>query len=308
MEKTTNASFILMDEAQEMFRSGQIADGMTHVILGFMHLRNTCTADAWKHFAQLYFLQHPLIDLVHQDPFTRHSYEKPRQYAGNAELLDYIYGCRPVPPDTTELGREIFSYTTNSGAPQRVRARRDILREMLDDMADHPYLPRVLSIACGHLREAENSAVVMEGKIKEFIALDQDPLSLKLIRHEMAGYNISPVHGSVRDLLTDKLKYNELDFVYAAGLYDYLTQPVAARLTRIIFKMLRPGGRLLVANFAPSVRDIAYMETFMQWWLIYRDEEELAAVANEIPESAIGEKRCFRDEHRNIVFLEITKV
>ena len=79
-----NAGFVLMDEAQEMFECGQVADGMTFLSLGLQHLREAHTAKDWNHFAQSQFLQHPIKDLIHQDPFTRHSFEKPRQYAGDA--------------------------------------------------------------------------------------------------------------------------------------------------------------------------------------------------------------------------------
>ena len=48
--------------------------------------------------------------LAHQDPFTRRAFEKPRGYAGDAELLEYIHGLRAMPGDASCLGAAIFSF------------------------------------------------------------------------------------------------------------------------------------------------------------------------------------------------------
>lgn len=60
-------------------------------------------------------------------------------------------------------------------------------------------------------------------------------------------------------------------------------------------------------HFAPGLRDVGYMETFMGWRLIYRDEDGLAETASYLPIEQIRNKRTFRDEFQNIVFLEIER-
>ena len=52
---------------------------------------------------------------------------------------------------------------------------------------------------------------------------------------------ISAVAGSVRDMLTGRAQPGTFDFVYAAGLYDYLGAAAATALTRKLFDMTRPG-------------------------------------------------------------------
>ncbi|MEM7796248.1 MAG: class I SAM-dependent methyltransferase, partial [Cyanobacteria bacterium P01_C01_bin.118] len=74
-----------------------------------------------------------------------------------------------------------------------------------------------------------------------------------------------------------------------------------------MFDMLRPQGKLLVANFVPNHRDVGYMETFMQWNLIYRTESQLDDVAKAISASAIAQKQTFFEPNGNIVFLELVK-
>ena len=97
------------------------------------------------------------------------------------------------------------------------------------------------------------------------------------------------------------------DFVYAAGLYDYLPQRHAQKLTKCMFSLLRPQGKLLVANFLPNIHDVGYMETYMAWQLIYRTREELSDVAALIPEDEMQAQRTFIEDNHNIVFLELSR-
>ncbi len=97
-----------------------------------------------------------------------------------------------------------------------------------------------------------------------------------------------------------------LDLIYSAGLYDYLNDEVAARLTSILFRALRPGGVLLLANLAPN-RNAAFMEAMMDWWLILRSAGELAQVTELIASSTIAEQRSFSGVDGTVVYLELRR-
>ncbi len=71
--------------------------------------------------------------------------------------------------------------------------------------------------------------------------------------------------------------------------------------------MLRPRGRLMVANFLPGVRDVGYMEAYMDWQLVYRSRQDMIDLAAEIPESEIRDIRLTSEDQRNIIFLEVRK-
>ena len=74
-----------------------------------------------------------------------------------------------------------------------------------------------------------------------------------------------------------------------------------------MFQMLKPGGRLLVANFHPGLIDIGAMETTMNWWLIYRNESEMAELTGEIENAQIAEQKIFRDQGDNLVYLDLKR-
>lgn len=297
----------LFDNVYRHLSDYQVSKGMYDLAQGLFDLRHNAEAEEWREFAEHAWLDHPLRELTHQDPLTRRAFEKPRGYAGDAELLDYIYGLRALPAETTSLGAAIFGFGLQSPAPQAVRTRRDILAARIDRLAARIENPRILAIACGHLREAQKSAAVRDGRIGEFVALDQDRDSLELVEREQSANGITTVHGSVISILKGKTVFEDFDFVYSTGLYDYLPQPLAIDFTTRLFEMLKPGGQLLVANFLPDVPDVGYMESFMGWPLIYRSEAELSDVARGIPATQIAAQQTFPDAYNNVAFLEIEK-
>src|SRR5262249_41083041 len=157
------------------------------------------------------------------------------------------------------------------------------------------------------LRESESSGAVRRGELQEFVAFDQDEASLSVVARDYASLGIRPLAGSVRQILAGKAKLAQYDFVYAAGLFDYLSAPGAAALTARVFEMTRPGGLMLVPNFLKAHRDVGYMEAFMDWHLIYRDHADMTALAASLPRASVADCRVFDDPDETITFLLVSK-
>jgi extracellular factor (EF) 3-hydroxypalmitic acid methyl ester biosynthesis protein len=274
---------------------------------GLNQIRKTLPEKEWQQYVRSHARNHPIRELLHQDPFTLRSFEKPRGYAGDAELIDFIYGEGQWPTQASPLGQEICEFLNQQPSAVSVRERRQLLAAQLDQVAERIHPPRVLSVACGHLREALLSRAVAEDRIEELVAFDQDPESLAVVRQDLVGRRVRPVQGSVRSLLAGKHDLGDFDFVYSAGLFDYLADRLASRLVAQMFSMLRPGGKLWVANFCKNLSEAGYMESFMDWWLILRDEPEVAAFCNELPRAEVASTRMFHDSSRNVIYLEVVK-
>src|SRR5439155_21939800 len=118
---------------------------------------------------------------------------------------------------------------------------------------------------------------------------------------------VRAVPGSVRQILARKADLGQYDLVYAAGLFDYLAAPVAAALTRRMFDMVRPGGLMLIPNFLTGTRDRGYMESFMDWHLIYRDEAEMRSLASALPQNAVADSQVFDDDVDTVTYLLVSK-
>jgi 2-polyprenyl-3-methyl-5-hydroxy-6-metoxy-1,4-benzoquinol methylase len=224
-------------------------------------------------------------------------------------MMDYIYGREEgwQTPGTDELGTHIFNFTTQAPASEGVRARRAFIAARIDRLAEEKRRPHILSIASGHLREVNLSSAIRRRKTGRIVALDADALSLAEVRESYGKYGVETINASFRDMLSCQSNSGDFDFVYSTGLFDYLNQKSARRLVTGMFSMLRPGGVLLVANFLPAVRDIGYMETFMNWNLIYRTRSDMADLTMGIPEDDVKELSIVSEECRNIVFLQLTK-
>lgn len=296
-----------LDEAWNAIQDGRIAAGLDD-LFDDLSARREDEPSAWPAYAKA-CLNHPLRGVLHQDPFTWRAFDKPRGYAGDAVMMDYIYGlgeAREAAQNATPLGRTIFRHMATRPSARAVCYRRALLADLIDRTAARGGRS-VFALAAGHLREAEVSSAVRQGRIERFVAMDQDDSSLDLIARDYGHLGIRASRGSVRRILGRKAKSEPFDLVYAAGLYDYLQAPVATALTRHLFDMTAPGGTLLVPNFLQGARDTAYMEAFMDWHLIYRDHADMEALVRSLPAAAVAGYEIFDDPDDTITFLLVSK-
>src|SRR5260370_15749485 len=136
----------------------------------------------WAEFARYVRENDELGNWVYQDRMSRREYEKPRGYAGDAVMMDYLYGIHgyhDAAAEASEFGREIYEYIRGSLAPSAVRYRREHIAQLIDGMAMGGSRPSVLTVASGHLREAELSSALASGHLSRFLALDADAVSLR---------------------------------------------------------------------------------------------------------------------------------
>ncbi len=297
----------VLDEVADHLKNGRIARALDH-LFDDLTARREEDGGSWTRFARQ-CASHPVRELLHTDPFTYRAFAKPRGYAGDAVMMDYIYGlgeAGEAARAATPLGRAIFQYMGGRPSARAVRFRRSLIASLLDSTAARPDA-RVLAIAAGHLREVEISTAVREGRFAEFVAFDQDEASLGVVSRDYGRMGITARPGSVRQILGGKAAFGEHDFVYAAGLYDYLSAPIGAALTRRMFDATRPGGMMLIPNFLKGIADSGYMEAFMDWSLIYRDHAEMRGLAAGLPADQIADLQVFNDPDDTIAFLLVTK-
>ncbi len=245
-----------------------------------------------------------------EDPFTNHAYSRPRGYPGDAGLLDFIYRADAADARcTTDAGRAVFRAMRVAAAPSAVRNRQAIVARKVDAAALALGWPlRIASLGCGHLAEAEKMAALSAGAVERFWALDHDAASIAEVRRRFPHPAVTGVRASVKDFLRGRVReVRDLDFFYAAGLFDYLPERAARCLVRRMFDRLRPGGTLLIANFLSDIPDRAYMEAVMDWWLLYRTEPEIAALDADVDAARVAVKHTFAEAERNIAFLELRR-
>jgi extracellular factor (EF) 3-hydroxypalmitic acid methyl ester biosynthesis protein len=211
-----------------------------------------------------------------------------------------------------------------SAVAEAHRNRIDILVEWLKKAAGRAAElgrpVRILNIGCGpavEIRRLLGSDVNLA--LLEFTLVDFSEHTLQDTRAKIereaaqAGeiVKVNWVNESVHDLLkrasrraTTEGPGELFDFVYCAGLFDYLSDKVCARLLDYFKSRTRPNGEVLVTNVHPSNPQRGVMEHVLEWYLIYRDEAQLRAV---LPRHA-SNTRVFTDETGVNVFAEFTVV
>ena len=101
---------------------------------------------------------------------------------------------------------------------------------------------------------------------------------------------------------TDGAKY---DFVYCAGLFDYLSDRTCRQLMNIFYQWLAPGGLLLATNVNDTKPFRHMLEFVLDWHLIYRNQ---ASAVGLLPEGARREDAKFQEDETSVnIFIEVRK-
>ena len=252
---------------------------------------------------------HRLAALLHEEPATGWAFRRPRGYAGDAHLIDFLYEHPVVEAEialASPRGRAISAMVLASPAPVAVQERRRLLARLLDATAERVPGAEALVLACGHLREAELTHSLHT--MRRLVALDQDSQSIaEMQRTQRSNVPLMPVEASIGRMIVRPLVHGTFDLIYAAGLYDYLDCVTATRLTQGMFTALKPCGRMLFANFCTGIPDYGYMDAFMDWRLILRDEAEMQALIDALPRAEVARASVFRGMNQAVVYALVQK-
>jgi extracellular factor (EF) 3-hydroxypalmitic acid methyl ester biosynthesis protein len=218
---------------------------------------------------------------------------KPRGYAGDYELLGRMYENRL---SDDPLGRLLDRYFQDDAAPVAVRNRMQMIADWIvegvqilrpsADVRSSPIRIAIVGSAFGldvrdalsRLREHERAAISVT-------LLDIDPAAVEFARQQLEpllpAERITTASGSVlrlyeRPRLAEPLAGSDL--LFCPGIFDYLDDAAAAEMLRLFWQQLAPGGRMSVFQFAPHNPSRALMEWVGNWYLIYRDEQQLRRV------------------------------
>lgn len=251
--------------------------------------------------------EHPIADVLREEPATAWSAAKQRGHAGDARLMDFLYGHSSVRADldrATARGRAMHAALI--GGPTAVAAQesRRVLAELIDTTAARVREAQVLVLGAGHMREAEQARGLSD--LGHLVVLDHDEEAMTELRASLRGRApLTVVTAAVRRLALRPDAYGRFDLIYGAGLFDYLDDDTARTLLRALSTVLRPGGRLLVTNYRPGGPDEAYLDAFMDWRMFRRDEAEVQALLEGLPKAALARTRVFPDGNGAMLYASL---
>jgi len=266
------------------------------------------------------FLQRELHPLTMLAPFLHRTYYKPLGYAGDYEMMNMIH--RSKPEGTTLYAKLVNTAYVSLPIAICVRNRALMLEQYLLEGAQRKSqentLFRVASIGCGPALEVQRfvrSCPLAENASFDLIDFNEETLDYAKSQIQEAmkisgnRLEMTTINQSVNVLLRTAVSgmphehRSKYDFVYCAGLFDYLSDKVCTRLIRLFYSWLRPNGVLLVTNMHEAQRDKYVLEHVSDWYLIYRSEGQMEKL---VPD--LGVQRTFTDETGINLCLEVRNV
>jgi len=297
----------VLDQSYHLLQQEMFKEGYTHLVSQLDKLTRDLPQSTIDTTIREECLQHPLAKVFLQEPITKHSYQKPRGYSGDAVLIDYLYGLKAYPASISYVGRELHHQLSNAGSSRAVRWRVHHIASLISSASEKANQKiDIFSVASGHLRELAYLEDA-ESKINRLVCLDQDDQCNEEVR---ANYNhhafLEIIDQSINHVLKRKMEGQAFNLVYSTGLFDYLNDKVASRMLEILYGNLKPGGTMIIPNFLKGIPEKAYMETFMKWNLIYRDEEDMVRLCAPL-NLPVHKIKLYRDPMERVVYLKIEK-
>jgi len=132
-------------------------------------LHQTVSKQSWEYIVENVALSHPARDEIFKDPLTYRAFSKPRSYAGDAVMIDYLYGL----VDGIDLEDESARYgLQRSPSARAVRNRLRMIADMLTQKINTTELPEILSVTCGPCRELGLCNNLTPDTVRRFVAMN----------------------------------------------------------------------------------------------------------------------------------------
>ena len=283
-----------------------------------------------------------LHDDLRGAPFFFHGIFKPRGYAGDAEAMAVIYRNRFEGADT--FSKLMNKFATESAACIAIRNRKTLLRNAFGEIQNG----NILSLAAGPAQEIfeylpnnkNHNFLALDHDIKTLTNANAQSMNGHLTYGIANAFHLikgtrkyllprknklgkcdpkNDSRGIKKILLPYKYKIKELqpnsfDLIYSLGLFDYIKtfsdpKKGTLALTKTLFGLLKPGGRLLIGNVSPTMPTgiVWAMECLCDWHLIYRTKKEVLEFAGAIPEHEIKSMEVISEETGINWFLDVRK-
>jgi extracellular factor (EF) 3-hydroxypalmitic acid methyl ester biosynthesis protein len=268
------------------------------------------------------YAKHLLHPLVLCSPFMHRTFQKPLGYAGDYEMVNMMLRT-PFQGGST-FAKILNTFFLNTPPVVAHRNRIDYLVRLLG-LETHRVtkgggVARVFNLGCGPALEIQRFLAQSQlSQNVEFTLLDFNDETVRFTQHALnhikekchreSTFRI--IKKSVAQVLKEaatgssKLPKGGYDFVYCAGLFDYLSDDVCIKLLDIFYDLAAPGGLVVVSNVDASNPARGWMEYVVDWHLVYRNAQQLAAL---LPEQAAKDATRVIAEPISVnIFAEIRK-
>ena len=226
-------------------------------------------------------------------PLIERAYRKPLQYAGDFRTMTFVYRNEFEGSSITD--RIFHWFVANEPLAEGVRARKDLMKRLVVEEQIRVHTTegralRVMSLGCGPALEVLELAhdPNWDGEVT-WTLIDQEVRALSIAygdnfaalrRSGRPRGDIRCMNLALKHILREMwMPSEQQDFIYAAGLFDYLPKHVAVRLINLLAQNLAPGGLIAIGNARQHATHFWVPELLLDWRLLYRTEAEMLELA-----------------------------
>lgn len=259
-----------LDAALADARAGRIEKALRHVVSALAAVRARSTPETWTRVLAA-ARAHPMRGFLHLDPFILRCYARPRGIAGDARAIDFALRGRKLDIPLAEAAAALHQCVIRGQTARALRFRRDALARAIEETIETAPRPAAIFAAgAGLLREWDRIVGFGSQRVGRIVAFDGDPDNVEQVKRDYASLPLSTHLGSVRDLVRGGALFADMDLVYCSGLLETLPDAQARSLAGALFAMVRPGGTLVLTQFLAGLTEAAFLETYMDWRMVYR--------------------------------------
>lgn len=247
-------------------------------------------------------LRRQLHPLVLVSPFAQRAFYKPLGYAGDYLMVDMM--IRPPEEGDTLFAKIINIWLLGQVPAQAHRNRVEHLERRLIEQTSRVRhagrTAKIFNLGCGPAAEIQRflgrpdicshaDLTLVDFNEETLLHLSQKIEALNARLPRPVAYRM--VKKSVNQILKEAGRLplrekNKYDYIYCAGLFDYLSDQACKQLMNVFYEMLAPGGLLLATNATDVLNDAKpfrfSMEYLLDWHLIYRSKDQFAVVAPDL--------------------------
>lgn len=213
-------------------------------------------------------------DAFSLDTLQGFCYHKPHGYAGDFEIIDRLYtGYLTTQPHLSKWD----VYFQAQAAPKAVRNRKAYFKKWLIQQC-HKFskICTLLNIGSGPCRDLAELFTENPDINLTVHAVDIDKKAIAYAQNLLQDHA-----DKVQFFQSNIFKFaapQSYDFIWSAGLFDYLTDRQFQYLLTRLWKQLQTGSEIVIGNFAPHHDTLSYM-VLCEWHLNYRSRKQLLALA-----------------------------
>jgi len=213
--------------------------------------------------------------LVSEETMQGFMIQKPHGYAGDFEIIERLYNRYTSSDEAYKAWDEYMHYLP---AAKAVCNRKDYFKTLMKDTVRHHDTVNVLNVASGPARDLYEFLIENPTYDIQVDCVDQDKNAIDFAskRCELFSERVHFHQANALKFKTDK-KY---DLVWSAGLFDYFDDTVFVKALYQLMVQVKPGGELVIGNFADGNPSKPYMEV-VSWHLHHRSAVKLRKLALE---------------------------